>query len=137
MTDLAASLRFYVDALGFVIEYERPETRFAALSVGDSQLMLEEVVQPRAANDQEFESGSWRVADLDFPFGRGLSFEVTVPDVDSVHEHVKEHGYEIKLGLHNRKYRVGDDFVELRQFLVMDPDGYLVRLAQRIELERR
>src|SRR5207302_11141161 len=121
----------------FEIEYERPENKFAALGVGDGHIMLEEVAQTRAASDQEFESGSWRTADLDFPFGRGVSLEVTVPDVDSVHERVKGHGYEVKLGLHNRKYRVGDNFVELRQVLVMDPDGYLVRLAQRVELHRR
>ena len=130
VTDLTASLKFYVDILGFEIEYERPEEGFAALRFHGSHLMLEQIANTHSATEQQFESGAWRTADLDFPFGRGINFEVIVPDVESLHARVVAGGYTVKLGLRDRKYRVGGDVVELRQFLTMDPDGYLIRLAQ-------
>jgi catechol 2,3-dioxygenase-like lactoylglutathione lyase family enzyme len=42
VSDLSASLSFYVGLLGFRIEYDRPEERFAALSFGAAHIMLEE-----------------------------------------------------------------------------------------------
>ena len=42
VSDLQQSLRFYCHILGFNIEYDRPEDKFAFLSYCGSQLMLEE-----------------------------------------------------------------------------------------------
>lgn len=42
VSDLQQSLQFYHDILGFKIEYDRPEDKFAFLSYYGSQLMLEE-----------------------------------------------------------------------------------------------
>jgi catechol 2,3-dioxygenase-like lactoylglutathione lyase family enzyme len=133
VTDLSRSLRFYVGGLGFEIAYDRPEGGFAAIKLSESVLMLEEVRARTAASDDEFEAGEWRTAELEFPFGRGVSFEVTVADVEAVHARIVGLGYEVKLGVRDRTYRVGEEFTRLRQFLVMDPDGYLVRPAQRID----
>jgi len=131
VTDLGRSLRFYVDALGFEIDYERPESRFAALSFRGSRIMLEEISGTRAASDEEFAQGGWRTGDLEFPFGRGVSLQISVLDVESAHARVLALGYQVRLGLRNRTYRMGDEVVEQRQFLVLDPDGYLIRLAQQ------
>ncbi len=40
--DLAVSLPFYTDLLGFEVVFDRPETRFAYLQLGDAQLMLDQ-----------------------------------------------------------------------------------------------
>ncbi len=40
--------------------------------------------------------------------------------------------YPIKLDLHHKEYRIENQLVEVKQFLVMDPDGYLIRLAQEL-----
>jgi catechol 2,3-dioxygenase-like lactoylglutathione lyase family enzyme len=132
VTDLDRSLRFYVDVLGFEVAYDRPEGRFAAIRMGDGLLMLEQTSARAAASDAEFERGEWRTAELEHPFGRGVSFEVSVPDVDEIHARVVRAGYPVRLGLHERTYRAADREVRLRQFLVMDPDGYLVRPAQTL-----
>ena len=135
VTDLARSLRFYVDALGFEVAYDRPEGKFAAISISGSLVMLEEVTARSTASDDEFEAGEWRTGVLEFPLGRGVSFELMVPDVEAVYERVVHAGYDITLGLRERTYRVGREVIRLRQFLVMDPDGYLMRPAQRIGSE--
>ena len=70
VSDLQQSLRFYCHILGFNIEYDRPEDKFAFLSYGGSQLMLEE--------DYPDES-PWRVGPLERPFGRGLNLSIKCP----------------------------------------------------------
>jgi len=132
VTNLVRSLRFYVDGLGFEVAYDRPEGKFAAVKLLESVVMLEEITLRTTASNDEFEAGEWRTAELEFPFGRGVSFEVTVPDVEAVHAQIVNAGYEVRLGLRERAYRVGQRVTRLRQFLVMDPDGYLIRPAQQI-----
>ena len=46
VADLARSLSFYVDALGFRVRFERPEERFAYLTRGPVHLMLEQADGP-------------------------------------------------------------------------------------------
>ena len=130
--NLSQSLRFYVDILGFQIEYQRPESGFAAISLEGAHLMLEETASCEAATDSEFTQGQWRTAPLAYPFGRGLSLEVTVADVQSVYARLLTHAYPFKLDLQDKWYRVHDRFQGVRQLLVMDPDGYLIRLDQTI-----
>lgn len=132
VTDLCRSLRFYLDALGFRLEYQRPEEGFAAISLGGAHLMLEQTRSCAAADDGDFARGEWRTAPLEHPFGRGVNFEITVADVGAVHARLLAQRHPIKLGPQDKWYRVGDRLHGARQLLVVDPDGYLVRLAQTI-----
>jgi len=61
--DLAKSLPFYTDLLGFEVVFSRPETRFAYLHLGEAQLML----------DQHAEGQGWQTGRLEPPFGRGIT----------------------------------------------------------------
>jgi catechol 2,3-dioxygenase-like lactoylglutathione lyase family enzyme len=42
VSDVAASLAFYVDVIGFRVQYDRPERGFAYLAVGGAELMIEQ-----------------------------------------------------------------------------------------------
>ncbi|MDP8219157.1 MAG: hypothetical protein P9M03_10575, partial [Candidatus Theseobacter exili] len=42
VSNLNTSLHFYRDILGFKVEFERPENRFAYVSFYGSELMIEE-----------------------------------------------------------------------------------------------
>jgi catechol 2,3-dioxygenase-like lactoylglutathione lyase family enzyme len=46
VADLARSVSFYVDVLGFSVHFERPEERFAYLTRGPVHLMLEQADGP-------------------------------------------------------------------------------------------
>ncbi len=83
VTDLAQSLSFYCGVLEFTVEYERAEQGFAAIAFRGRRMMLEAGHPADAASDEEFRQGSWRTGDLVDPRGRGISFEVMVPDVES------------------------------------------------------
>ena len=124
VTDIAASLRFWVDLLGFVVEYERPEERFAYVVLGSAHVMLDQIGQTR----------TWETGPLERPFGRGLNFEITVPDVQPILDRLSEANWPLFLSPEEKWYRVHDQSTGVRQFLVQDPDGYLLRFSQSLGL---
>ena len=122
-SDLEQSLRFYVGLLGFRVLYARAEDRFAFLEREGAELMLE---QPTS------QDRLWPRAELSKPFGRGVNFQIDVSDVDHLHSAVAAAGIECFLPLEERWYRRASFEIGVRQFAVQDPDGYLIRLSQRI-----
>jgi catechol 2,3-dioxygenase-like lactoylglutathione lyase family enzyme len=118
VVDLDRSWRFYVEALGFGCRVERPEERFAYLARGPVHLMLEQADGP---------GRRFRTAPLEYPFGRGINLQIEVPDVDLLHDQATRAGATIYLPLEDRWYRQGDEEAGNRQFVVIDPDGYLLR----------
>ena len=54
VSNLGSSIAFYVEILGFRIEYERPEEKFAAISLRTPALVLEEVSSLTRATPEEF-----------------------------------------------------------------------------------
>ena len=67
VSDLEKSKHFYVDLLGFCVEYERKEDKFAFLSLEGVQFMLE-----------QWHEDGWNVGELSHPFGRGVNFSIEV-----------------------------------------------------------
>ncbi len=121
VTDLAASLAFWCGPLGFVIAYERPENGFAYLErPGGVQVMLNRI------------NGNWDTGALVRPFGRGINFEMRVESVDPILAALAAMAWPLFRPPHDAWYRVGATEVGSRQFLVQDPDGYLLRFAQSL-----
>ncbi|QGW78278.1 VOC family protein [Pseudomonas alkylphenolica] len=121
VSDLAQSLRFYCGVLGFKVEYDRAEDKFAFLSFGNSQIMLEQ--------DWHTES-PWRVGPLEPPFGRGMNLSIECPDALALASALEQAGYTLRQAVEERWYRSNDQHRGQRNFLVLDPDGYLLRFAE-------
>lgn len=129
--DISASLRFYLDVLGFQIMFDRPESKFAMIALQGSWIILEQTEGFNAVTEEEFVDGrQWRTGALEYPFGRGINFQIIVDNIDSSYARIQKLSYPIKVPLEERWYRVKDQLVGVKQFLVMDPDGYLVRIQQ-------
>lgn len=118
-SDIDRSLRFYRDVLGFSLRYARPEERFAYLEREGAELMLE---QPTGR--------AFLAAEPAFPFGRGMNLQIAVSTVDALHAAVLAAGADVFLPLEESWYRRGAEEAGNRQFVVMDPDGYLLRFFQ-------
>ena len=118
VTSLSASLTFYTDVLGFRVLYERPEERFAMLDLDGARLMLEEAQGP---------GRRFRTAPLERPFGRGMNLQIEVADARALHARVVAAGRRPLAPLEQRWYRVGGRERGNEQFVVADPDGYLLR----------
>ncbi|MFM9848817.1 MAG: bleomycin resistance protein [Hyphomicrobiaceae bacterium] len=127
VSDLAASLRFWCDLLGFSVRYGRPEDGFAFLDLHGAQVMLDQ----RGAGPPE-RRGLWETGAMDYPFGRGINFELHVVGLANVLARLEAAATSIYFGPEERWYRVNSSEVGVRQFLVQDPDGYLVRLQEKI-----
>ncbi len=121
VSDLARSLHYYCEVLGFKIEYQRPEHHFAFLSFHGSQLMLEQ---------DDLEESSWRVGPLEPPFGRGMNLSIKCPHAPGLIGRLEAAGHTLRKPLEERWYRSNDVLFGERNFLVLDPDGYLLRFAQ-------
>ena len=121
VSDLARSLHFYCQVLGFKIEYQRPEHHFAFLSFHGSQLMLEQ---------DDLEESSWRVGPLEAPFGRGMNLSIKCPDVQGLVARFETAGHTLRKPLEERWYRSNDVLFGERNCLLLDPDGYLLRFAE-------
>lgn len=119
--DLEASLAFYVGVLGFAVRYQRPEERFVYLERGGAELMLEEAAGP---------GRRFRTAPLEPPFGRGVNFQIRVTDATALLAAARKADAEVVIDLEERWYRRGDGEVGNRQFVVADPDGYLLRFFE-------
>ncbi len=116
--DLARSLLFYVDVIGFRLVFERPEERFAYLDIAGAPLMLQEAAGP---------GRRFRTATLVHPYGRGVNLQIEVGDVDAVYERIRAAGIDPVIPPEERWYRQGETEAGNRQFVVADPDGYLLR----------
>ena len=119
VTNLENSIKFY-KTIGFKIEYERPENKFVFLSLGKIQFMLQEISE----NDK------WDVAPLTYPFGNGINFQLEVENVDKIYNLLKENNYKITFEIEENWYRQDDKLLGNKEFLVQDPDGYLIRFSE-------
>lgn len=73
---------------------------------------------------------TWATGPLEFPLGRGINFEVQIEDLTAHGTASSRQGG--RFSSNPKWYRAGDIEIGVRQFLVQDPDGYLLRLQQEI-----
>ena len=97
VAELSVSVGFYTALLGFRVVFERPAERFAYLSADSAELMVQEAAGP---------GRRFRTGPLEHPFGRGVSFQLAVADVDAVFERVTASGYQPVVAMEERWYQV-------------------------------
>lgn len=117
-SNFSHSLAFYVEVVGFSVRFSRPEERFAYLDLDGAELMIEQTMEL---------SRTFVAGELHYPFGRGVNLQIEVKNADALYARVQAAGSPIFLPLEERWYRTGDEESGNRQFVVMDPDGYLLR----------
>ena len=119
VTNLKNSLNFYKTA-GFKVEYDRPEDKFSFISLDNIQFMLQEL----SNNDK------WDVSPLSYPFGNGINFQLEVENLDEIYNSFKNSNYKITFDIQENWYRQDDKMLENKEFLIQDPDGYLLRFSE-------
>jgi len=118
VSNLETSIHFYTQILGFTLAYRRSEPVFAYLDLDGAQIMLEEA------------PSSWPVGELMRPYGRGVNFEIAHPDVAALRNTLVGLQYPLYRDIEETWRETGDTINGSREFLVQDPDGYLLRFAQ-------
>lgn len=124
VSDWRASRRFYRDVLGFTVPYERPDEGFCYLCLGEAELMIDQVGLGRTFDDGH--------APLDRPFGRGLNVQIRVAGIAALVAALARAGHPLFLPVERRWYRTGEREIGQDQFVVADPDGYLLRFCEEV-----
>ena len=122
VTDLTTSLHFWVTLCGFQVLYDRPHEGFAYLRSGTAHLMLEQVGAGR----------NWIPGALERPLGRGINFQITVPAISVLVDTLAGADWPLFMAPETKWYDTGEIQAGVAQFLVQDPDGYLVRFSSRL-----
>ncbi|WP_246506552.1 bleomycin resistance protein [Kistimonas asteriae] len=122
VTEFKKSLSFYTDILGFSVRNQRDNPEFAYLEQEKVQLMIEQI-----------HDDSWNTGDLLNPFGRGINLQMEFSNIAPIYQRVKNSKISIYRELTESWYEVSPEVLSGQsEFLVQDPDGYLLRLTQHL-----
>ena len=91
-----------------------------------SRIMLDEI----RLNSMSGGDRTWIAGPLEVPFGRGINLEIKTTHVDALYDRVQRAGSNIFMPIEEKWYRAKDVEIGNRQFIVLDPDGYMLRFAQ-------
>ncbi len=122
--NLEETLNFYVNLIGFSVVYDRPEDRFAFLQFEKVQIMVQEI---------DKENNKWETGELKYPLGIGINFEIDVTNIDEIYGRLKENNYKIFVEKEDHWYRKDNVLMGTTEFLVQDPNGYLLRFSQDLD----
>ena len=114
VSNIENSKRFY-ENLGFKIIYERIEDKFCFMQLEDNQIMIEE------------QNNNWNVGKMEYPYGNGINISMYVNDVKKLYGDLKVKQVKLFMDLKVNEYRVDNVVFQDNEFLVQDPDGYLLR----------
>ena len=117
VTNIDKSKEFYLK-LGFKIMYERKEDKFAFLELEGNQLMIEGI------ND------NWNTGKLEYPFGRGINISMTINDINKYYQELVNKNIIFFKDIMTNEYDVNGKTYLDKEFLIQDPDGYLLRFNE-------
>ncbi len=118
VSDIDKTREFYIDKLGFKLEYERIEEKFIFLSFEGSQFMFE-----------QYHLAGWNVGELEYPYGRGINFSIHCSDAQALYNRLKSFDIKFYSDFSVAHYETNQGIVAQGQFLILDPDGYLLRFT--------
>ena len=114
VSNIENSIKFYT-SIGFQIKYERKKDKFCFLELEKNQIMIEQI------ND------NWNTGVLEYPFGRGVNISMSIKDIDQYYDEIKKNNIKLFQEIKVSKYQVDNIVYEGKEFLIQDPDGYLLR----------
>ena len=117
VTCIEKSIEFYT-SIGFKIMYERKDDKFCFLQLEENQIMIEQI------ND------NWNTGLLKYPFGRGINISMSVENIEKYYDMLKKNNVKMFVELKTSRYEANGVVYEDKEFLIQDPDGYLLRFNE-------
>ena len=114
VSNIEKSKSFYI-SLGFKIMYERKEDKFCFLQYEENQIMIEEV------------NNNWNTGKLEYPYGRGINISMMINDIEVFYNNIQKLDMDIFRKLDVHQYKVDNKIFFDKEFIIQDPDGYLLR----------
>lgn len=121
VSDINRSMDFWCRCLGFEIAYHRLESGFAYLQRHDGAQVM--VCQ---------RDGTWETAEMQNPYGRGVNLQILVDDIEPLIRSLEREGKPFYQRPCIVWRRYGDREGGRHEFLVQDPNGYLLLFAKAL-----
>ena len=67
---------------------------------------------------------------MKYPFGKGINFTFGVDNVDELYSKFKIKKNLLKRDIEIREFRVNDEIIYTKEFSILDPDGYFIRISE-------
>lgn len=77
-------------------------------------------------------NGYWNTGLLEYPFGRGLNFQIMVNDIQPIVERLIENEILLFREPTISEYKTNETVIKEVELLVQDPDGYLLRFHKKL-----
>ena len=122
VSDFERSVQFYTEVLGFEVLFRREG--FVYLELEEVQFMLEQM-----------SNNGWVTAERKYPLGRGINFQIELDDIEPLYSRLKQADRPPFRDMQENWYETGNVLSGQREFLVQDPDGYLLRFCQAIGID--
>jgi catechol 2,3-dioxygenase-like lactoylglutathione lyase family enzyme len=123
VTEIAASLSFWSEMIGFDIAFQRTSERFVYLERPEgAQVMLCQ------------RHGRYETGPMQHPMGQGVMLQIYVDDITPILAALLLRRWPLYQAPREVWRQVGADENGQREFFVQDPDGYLLMVAQDIGL---
>jgi catechol 2,3-dioxygenase-like lactoylglutathione lyase family enzyme len=116
--DFEKSRTFWCEVLGFQVVFER--AGYAYLRQGNVEVMIAGA------------TGFWETGPLERPLGRGINFQMFLGSPDAIAARITASGWPLHSEVHEAWHCSGGVNRGYRQLLVQDPDGYLLRFAEKL-----
>jgi catechol 2,3-dioxygenase-like lactoylglutathione lyase family enzyme len=121
VTDYEKTFAFWTGPLGFRVCYTRPIMKFAYLEHPDgAQMMFYQ------------RDGDWETGAFELPLGRGAIIQLGVKNIEDAYARITAANIPRYVELREKWRDWGDREGGQREFLVQDPDGYLIMVNQKI-----
>lgn len=117
--DVAASMQFYRTVLGFETAFTVPEQApyvFGAMRAGDVEIFF---------NDQKTVAADYPELGAK-PIGGALTLFIEIEGIEDLFQQVQQHGVKITMPMK-------DQFYGMREFAMLDPEGWEITFAERIK----
>ncbi len=77
-------------------------------------------------------NGFWITDKINYPFGRGINFQILIDDVTSIVNKLKKNNIPLYRDIFESCYDINETVITEREILVQAPDGYLLRFSELI-----
>ena len=72
-------------------------------------------------------NGNWNTGKLEYPFGRGINLSMSIKEVENYYNELAKKNIKFFKKLMINEYEVNNEIYCDKEFLIQDPDGYLLR----------
>ena len=77
--------------------------------------------------DIEENNNNWNVGKMEYPYGSGINISMSVNNVENLYEQLKAKDIKFFIDFNMNEYRVDNKLFQDKEFLLQNPDGYLLR----------